>query len=1038
MKKILLLLALFFASMSMFGQAEYEKIKLTQNEKDSLALKLNVQSASDEINFVLISELFSNISVDTISFNIGEALTWNSDFKTLNIPTGLGPVLQTGQEFYFIVFNNTGVLIPNGAVIDPVAAIVVGSEVIPTVALAKADTHETCSGTLFIATADIPIGGLGVGTLIGRVGSLDTSGFSPGDNIYLSATTAGEITNVMPEFPAYIIQVGGVIKSDVSEGVIGVNFTDDVRDTFTDAWDGSFRETLSFLVSSDGVNIIGTLERAGGGDLTKKFSDGFSTLDCTPAIVVPLTAGTDTDPQMNYVSLSKTTGLITVSLSEFPTDEHIRIADVLVQSAATVQTKGDLFNRNHNDHVKTVADNGHILHITDRMRQNHAAWDTGVFGSSSVVGASNSDVFVSNTSGFVYQLHRESFPSSDTSTGDDLHIVNDFTTPFTNVSNLNGQNLDALGASLANKSFSFVLWGVQNKSGEESHLMINLPIGSYAKNSPDLAVSDPSNLSVYRIPSDFKGKGFLIARFTYTLSANGLDWILFDTQDLRGFIPNSSAGGGGGGGSGITEFLGLLDTPNSYSGEGGKLVAVTSGETALEFIDNPVPTLQQVTDAGNVTTTSIQASSFVQPGEASPTYLQGKLTYDTDNESLTFFNDESDISLQVGQEQWTRVRNASGSTIVDGTPVYISGNHAGTGLPEIDLAKADVESTSKAIGLTTHDIENNTIGYVTTGGVVGGLNTSSFGNGDELFLSAATAGTLTATKPSSPDFIVSMGFVTKANASSGTIIVMVSAEGLSTLQQVLDAGNSSTTSLELTGDTSFFKQTRVDGSFVTLNGAGGFMTNNASVQSQWHNDFFRLDDNTGDQLTSILEIQGLVFVNGPSPFEKTGHLDYPLLDNESWLLANPRIIGAVSTTAPATPSSDGSVGEIRVTATDIHFASAPNTWVSVSVGAGGASSVGIAELKAELKAESAISAVDVVWTDGVHFTKTLTVNTTLTFSGFTVGKTITLEIDGNFTLTLPSGVEGDLSGFDGAKTNIIQLYCVDAGTPKFIVALINY
>ncbi len=95
-------------------------------------------------------------------------------------------------------------------------------------------------------------------------------------------------------------------------------------------------------------------------------------------------------------------------------------------------------------------------------------------------------------------------------------------------------------------------------------------------------------------------------------------------------------------------------------------------------------------------------------------------------------------------------------------------------------------------------------------------------------------------------------------------------------------------------------------------------------------------------------------------------------------------------------------------------------------------------LATELKAESAISALDVDWSDGIHFTKTLVGNTILTFSNFTVGKTISLEIDGNFTLTLPAGVEGDLSGFDGALTNIIQLYCVDAGTPKFITSLINY
>jgi hypothetical protein len=42
---------------------------------------------------------------------------------------------------------------------------------------------------------------------------------------------------------------------------------------------------------------------------------------------------------------------------------------------------------------------------------------------------------------------------------------------------------------------------------------------------------------------------------------------------------------GGGGGGGATTFLGLTDTPASYSGQGGKGVRVNAGGTALEFID---------------------------------------------------------------------------------------------------------------------------------------------------------------------------------------------------------------------------------------------------------------------------------------------------------------------------------------------------------------------------------------------------------------------------------------------------------------------
>lgn len=37
-------------------------------------------------------------------------------------------------------------------------------------------------------------------------------------------------------------------------------------------------------------------------------------------------------------------------------------------------------------------------------------------------------------------------------------------------------------------------------------------------------------------------------------------------------------------------FLGLSDTPSSYSGQGGKLVKVNSGATGLEFISSPMPT----------------------------------------------------------------------------------------------------------------------------------------------------------------------------------------------------------------------------------------------------------------------------------------------------------------------------------------------------------------------------------------------------------------------------------------------------------------
>jgi len=40
-------------------------------------------------------------------------------------------------------------------------------------------------------------------------------------------------------------------------------------------------------------------------------------------------------------------------------------------------------------------------------------------------------------------------------------------------------------------------------------------------------------------------------------------------------------------GSGASAFTDLSDAPSSYSGAGGKVVAVTSGADGLEFIDPP-------------------------------------------------------------------------------------------------------------------------------------------------------------------------------------------------------------------------------------------------------------------------------------------------------------------------------------------------------------------------------------------------------------------------------------------------------------------
>ena len=154
-----------------------------------------------------------------------------------------------------------------------------------------------------------------------------------------------------------------------------------------------------------------------------------------------------------------------------------------------------------------------------------------------------------------------------------------------------------------------------------------------------------------------------------------------------------------------------------------------------------------------------------------PSHQEGLVFYDNENKALTVYNDEADISLQVGQEEYIRVRNNTGSTINNGQAVRVAGAH-GNAAPTIALASADTEDNSTVAGIATHSIENNSFGYVTTCGFVRNLNTNSFNEGDELFLSTS-AGGLVNVSPVAPNYSAPIGYVISKHTTNGTILVQL-------------------------------------------------------------------------------------------------------------------------------------------------------------------------------------------------------------------------------------------------------------------------
>ena len=201
-----------------------------------------------------------------------------------------------------------------------------------------------------------------------------------------------------------------------------------------------------------------------------------------------------------------------------------------------------------------------------------------------------------------------------------------------------------------------------------------------------------------------------------------------------------------------------------------------SGHTLQTVTDNGASTTNAVTITNNNITASsglFDSLDMTPLGNGDqPAYQEGVVFYDSENHTLTLYNDEPDIALQIGQEQYIRVRNNTATTIGNGTAVLINGVH-GNAAPTISGAIATSEATSQVIGLATHSIEPDTFGYVTTYGVVRDVDTSVFSAGDELYLSATQIGSGVNTSPVLPNFKTTIGHVIRSHPSNGSILVQV-------------------------------------------------------------------------------------------------------------------------------------------------------------------------------------------------------------------------------------------------------------------------
>jgi hypothetical protein len=185
---------------------------------------------------------------------------------------------------------------------------------------------------------------------------------------------------------------------------------------------------------------------------------------------------------------------------------------------------------------------------------------------------------------------------------------------------------------------------------------------------------------------------------------------------------------------------------------------------------------------------------------------------------------------RLGQQLVIKARNTSGSLIAKGSVVKVVG--VAGGFIGINLAQADNDANSAtAFGIVAEDIADTSNGFVAINGIIHGLNTNAFTEGDILYLSPTVAGEITNVKPSSPNHIVIIGYCAKKSLTDGHILLHVqNGYELNELHDVTITSEANNDALVYETSTQLWKNKTIGGWNYIVKSANQDVTNNATLQ----------------------------------------------------------------------------------------------------------------------------------------------------------------------------------------------------------------
>lgn len=168
-------------------------------------LSTKVNRVGDYMDSVQYIEFDTSTS---IAISVGR-LNWDLEYGTLDVGlAGGNSSVLVGQREVMYVYNNTAGTLTKGAVVEVTGA--QGQRL--TVKLAQADNDANSATVLGVMLETVSVNGSGYVATNGIVRNVDTGAFTDGQIVYLSPTSAGELTATKPIAPQHLVLIGYIVK----------------------------------------------------------------------------------------------------------------------------------------------------------------------------------------------------------------------------------------------------------------------------------------------------------------------------------------------------------------------------------------------------------------------------------------------------------------------------------------------------------------------------------------------------------------------------------------------------------------------------------------------------------------------------------------------------------------------------------------------------------------------------------------------------------------------------------------------------------